>query len=416
MYNIEYINFNNADKKNVPEANKIAAAISNKALAGDPYYKALKGDNVLFADNKDSYTQHIQQIRKNFTDIVVIAMGGATLNPQAVISLVGNHDKEAPAIHYLDNTDPYYFLELQQKITLNSTAFLVISNSGQTLETISLFAVVLETLKQHNIKNDPNRFFVITDPDDGLLQNIAKKIGAVILPHEKNISGRFSGLTNVTTFLSAIAGINVESYLAGANEAIANFHQNKEYSKPAKSAIALYNTAKPMVVNLGYLQRFNPFLEWYSQIIAESLGKEGKGYTPIRGVGPNDQHSMLQLYLEGTRDKLFTLFYTDKLPKFCHAIKTTSNPEFDYIADKELSLINAANFQATIHALKANNLPIRKFLLNDLSAKSVGALIAHSMIEVIFLGNILNINPFDQPGVELIKTNSKKYLTLDFGI
>jgi glucose-6-phosphate isomerase len=161
------------------------------------------------------------------------------------------------------------------------------------------------------------------------------------------------------------------------------------------------------MVNIGYLQQFSSYLEWYSQIIAESLGKNGTGITPLRGLGPNDQHSMLQLYLDGPQDKIYTLFY---VPNLKDTTKICSFEEFGYIAEKYLSDINTANFLATESALSNNNLPTRTILLPDLSSRSIGSLVAHSMLETIMLSHMMNINPFDQPGVELIKTKSKQLI------
>ena len=150
--------------------------------------------------------------------------------------------------------------------------------------------------------------------------------------------------------------------------------------------------------------------QWYSQIIAESLGKDNKGITPIKGLGPNDQHSMLQLYLDGPKDKVFSLFYTRNDNT---AYKSCNLKELNYIAGKNLQNINRANFEATLHALIKTGAPTRSIILHELSVKNVGSLVMHSMLETIILGHIMQLNPFNQPGVEFIKKESMRIIQTD---
>ncbi len=177
------------------------------------------------------------------------------------------------------------------------------------------------------------------------------------------------------------------------------------------SASSIYYSNKNTLVNIGYLQRFLPFLEWYSQIIAESLGKDGKGYTPLKGLGPNDQHSMLQLYLEGPQDKYFSFFYIEKFNEKVGEYKTSNLNKLGYLAHKELPDINKANFTATINALSVKKLPIRSVILKELSAESFGAIVCHLMLEIITIGHLIKVNPFNQPGVEMIKIRSKELIS-----
>jgi glucose-6-phosphate isomerase len=266
---------------------------------------------------------------------------------------------------------------------------------------------MISEFEKNNIASIGTRFFFITKPDSGVLSEIARKISANLIEHTPNISGRFSSLTNVTTLTAAIAGVKVEDYIDGAEEVIQDFLLRPESNEAVLSAAAIFSTNKLMMVNIGYLQQFSSYLEWYSQIIGESLGKNGSGITPLRGLGPNDQHSMLQLYLDGPQDKIFTMFYVQNLKD---NTKTCSFEELGYIAEKRLSDNNAANFLATESALISKNLPTRTILLQDLSSRSIGSLVAHSMLEIVTLSHMMNINPFNQPGVELIKTKAKQLI------
>lgn len=407
MYSVEFINldFGKVDKKILANAAKqIRNSIDNKSS----YYQ-------IFAkqDSKKSLEPLLavaDKIKNNFSDLIVISMGGATLNPNMLVSFLGKK-KGKLKIHFLNNTDPSFFADLMLMVDMKSTAILAISNSGKTLETNALIGCVLKEFEKNNVSDIGSRSFFITNTIDGSLKNIAAKIQGTIVPHQQNISGRYSGLSSVSLLIGLIADIDVSSYIDGANSVIEDFYTNLEESKPFLSAASIYYNDKNILVNLGYLQKFEIFLEWYSQIIAESLGKEGGGYTPIRGLGPNDQHSMLQLYLDGPKDKLFTMIYVDQLDEKLSNYRTSNLVELEYLANKSLADINNANFTATMIALKTKDLPIRNFILHDVSAKSFGALVAHFMLEIVCIGHLMNINPFNQPGVELIKTNSMSLMS-----
>ena len=350
--------------------------------------------------------QLVKQIQNNYSNIIVIAMGGSILNPQTLINLCNNKTSNIK-IHFLCSTDPYYCQNLLDSLPLKDCAVLAISNSGQTLETNALVGVLINAFTQHNIQDIGSRFFFITTQNSSIMRNIADTLSATIIPHQESISGRFSGLTNVSTFIAAIAGVDVEEYITGAEQTLERFLYNQHDNNQITAAASIVSMQKPIIVNIGYLQQFAAFLEWSSQIIAESLGKDGIGITPIHGLGPNDQHSMLQLYLDGPTDKLYSLFYIQNID---HPLGTSSLDQLNYISSKKLDSIHTANFQATKIALETRQRPTRSIILQDLSAKTIGALITHSMLETIILSYMLKVNPFDQPGVELIKVGATKLL------
>ncbi len=401
---IEYSNFNydnSAQKETAKAAEQIVSSIKEK----QSYYKIF---DIKYAKAQAKLcAPHAKVINDNYTDLIVIAMGGAMLNPATAIGL-SNRRGGATKIHFLYNTDPLALQNLLSKISLKNCAILAVSNSGETLETIALVGVMIAEFEKAGIADLGKRFYFITNPLEGKLYKIAQKINATILPHTEKISGRYSGLTNVTSFAAQVAGIDMDQYLSGANVVINDFLEQKENSQSAISAANIFKASKPMIINIGYLQQFDSYLEWYSQIISESLGKDGQGITPVRGLGPNDQHSMLQLYLDGPKDKLYSLFYIKELSQELQGYNTCSLKELDYISSKSLANIHSANFEATKQALINRDLPVRTVILKDLSARTIGALVAHSMLEVIMLGHIMQVNPFNQPGVELIKTKSRQ--------
>ena len=401
---IEYSNFNDnssLQKETAIAAEKISSSIKEK----QSYYKIFDIDYA--KEQAKLCIPYAKEINNNYTDLIVIAMGGAMLNPATVIELSNKHDS-ATKIHFLYSTDPLVLQNLLSKMLLKNCAILAVSNSGETLETIALVGAMIAEFEKAGITDLGKRFYFITNLLEGKLYKIAKKINATILPHTEKISGRYSGLTNVTSFAAQVAGIDMDQYLYGANLVINDFLEQKENSQSAISAANIFNAAKPMMINIGYLQQFDSYLEWYSQIISESLGKDGQGITPVRGLGPNDQHSMLQLYLDGPKDKLYSLFYIKESSQNLPEYNTCSLEELDYISNKSLTDIHSANFEATKQALINRDLPVRSIVIKDLSSSTIGGLVAYSMLEVIILGHIMQINPFNQPGVELIKTKSRQ--------
>jgi glucose-6-phosphate isomerase len=399
---IKYLNFDSGITDS--QASKYAShKILESIKAEHSLYKIFSYDHA--KEQAKACSIYAQEINKNFSDLIVIGMGGATLNPKTLTSIVANVNRSTQ-LHFLNNTDSLFLQKLLAKISLKDCAVLAISNSGETLETISLVGVIISEFEKAAVDDIAKHFYFITNSRSGILKNIANKIGATLIEHTANISGRYSGLTNVSTFVGQIAGINIGEYLDGAKSVLDDFRQNKEESQPALSAATIYNSGKCIMANMGYLQQFSAFLEWYSQIIAESLGKDGKGISPIKGLGPNDQHSMLQLYLDGPQDKIYSLFYVENLDS--NKFKTCRYEELGFLANKTLQDINKANFEATTHALKSRGAPIRQIILKDLSAKTAGSLIAHSMLEIVILGHLMQLNPFNQPGVELIKKESTR--------
>ena len=202
----------------------------------------------------------------------------------------------------------------------------------------------------------------------------------------------------------------MRAFLEGANSVLDDLWSNKENSLPAKSATTLNALNLPITVNISYMENLFPFLEWQRQIISESLGKNGNGITPLHGIGPMEQHSILQLYLDGPKDKLFTFFYAKESPENSKELSISADTLPAYLKGKYIGEINNAELNATIGSLADKKLPVRTIIIDEFNEFALGALMMHSAIETVILGHLMSVNPFDQPGVEQIKIKAKKIL------
>lgn len=397
LYNLQF-DINKLIDLNIPKIDQLRNKVKDRL----PLYK------VLSSEFESSLINEISEIAKkitnNFTDIIVISMGGANLNPAMLLSALPR--SSGVKFHFLSSTDPVYVRTKIASLDLKKTAILTISKSGNTLETISILAAIINLYDQNNISKDGHYFF-ITKRGDCKLFDIANALGGIIIPHDQEISGRYSGLSSVTMLPMLIAGIDVNEYLEGAIIELERFIKNND-AESIQAAIAMYNLNKNIHVNVIYNDKLQQFANWKSQIIAESLGKHGLGYTPIASKGPEDQHSMYQLYLDGPDDKFYSYFSIKEAQGNSTDLSVDSTlAGLENLCGMSLSGIHQINENASFEALRKKGRMLRKLTMESLSTKNLGSLVAFSMIEVILLGEIMGVNPFNQDGVELIKTESR---------
>ncbi|MFI4983586.1 MAG: hypothetical protein ACHP6I_00115 [Rickettsiales bacterium] len=389
------------------QLNDIFNNIYAKSDATTDYLKVLHPFDI------DGLINHLSptatKIRENFDDLIIVAMGGATLNPQTIIS-VRRHNR-GPRIQFALTTDPFKFRTILESVDLHKTAILVSSNSGGTTETIAMFSAFLHAYQEVGVPNIHNHFFFVVGEGDNPIRNMATELGGTIHSHDMGIGGRYSGFSAVGVLPGLVAGLNMHEFLGGANSVSANFWQERNEAAPIRGALALCLAQKPICISLAYSDAFNPYLEWYSQIISESTGKNGLGITPIRGVGPMDQHSMMQLYLDGPQDKIYTFFKIQNHTKELSNIKLAKQTQPSYLQANTLQEINDAEYSASVHAVAHNKNPLREIILKNYDEKCLGALMMHSAIEVVTLCYLMKVNPFDQPGVELIKVKAREILS-----
>lgn len=330
---------------------------------------------------------------------VIFGTGGSSLGAQAIFELAKRYCKISKKILFIDNLDPDLISDMFQQIDFEKTAFLAISKSGETLETLTLIQLVLQ--KYHNEKNISKKILIITEDKNSTLKNLAKKNNLLLLEHSKNIGGRFSVLSNVGMVPAKIFGLDPFEIRKGAQQIFKLqdvLKEDKTLALSEKKLISSFSDSVDFVIeNLEknitnqvffvYSSRMEKFAKWLSQLYAESTGKDQKGITPIISLGSIDQHSQLQLYLDGNKDKFFTFL--------------THDYDHDYLVkDKPLSQIFRAQYKATIMSLKEKKIKVREIVLNDFSPYNIGMLFSYFMLEVITVCKWLNINAFNQPAVE----------------
>lgn len=368
----------------------------------------------------EEISQIARNIREKFANLVVLGTGGSTLTGQAITGLTAFQRTCNPGkttLHFMDNVDPESCNQLLNSLAMEDTFFLVISKSGNTLETLAQFFACIKQARQS--LNDAvlkYHFTIITDPKDSPLRQIADNLSLPIIDHEELIGGRFSIFTNVGLIPAAVIGMDIYAFYKGAAQvAQATLgHEGDTYSDAAQGGALNYLMMENAIHNtvlMTYINRLQPFITWIRQIWSESLGKGGNGSTPIPALGTLDQHSQLQLYLDGPRDKLFTFFTLNNHGK--GEILDTDildHKSLSYIKGKTLGDVIAVSQQATIETLINNKFPVRHIALEQLNEEVLGALAMHFTLETVITAHLLKINPFDQPAVEEGKLLARKYL------
>ncbi len=362
------------------------------------------------------------------TDIVLLGTGGSSLGGQTLSQLAWHGVpgigalRPAPRLHFMDNIDPRTYAALLDKLPHGSTRFVAISKSGGTAETLMQTIAALTALKAQNLgPRIPDIFLGLTEPAKPGKRNGLRELlthhRIPCLEHDTGVGGRFSALTNVGLLPAAMLGLDIVAIRSGAHEALAPVLAKKKAADVpaalgAALSVALAETkGKSISVVMAYADRLERFTRWYVQLWAESLGKGGKGTTPVAALGPVDQHSQVQLYLAGPRDKLFTVLSTDTKgigPKMDAELSTLAGePDF---SGKTLGDLVDAEARATAETLAKNGCPVRTIHLPEIDEASMGELLMHFMLETIIAANIMGIDAFDQPAVEEGKILAKKYL------
>jgi len=368
-------------------------------------------------DDLEALKPVIHRYREHCADVLVLGTGGSSLGGRALCALAEPH--EGPRVHFLENVDPWRFGPLFDRLDLERTGVIAVSKSGGTSETLMQFLACLARFRESvGEAGIAHRFTIISEPTDNPLRRLAGDSGIHGLNHDPGIGGRFSVLSLVGLLPAAIAGVAIEAVREGALSVLepALAAQNPGDSAPALGAAVSVALAREKgaatSVFLAYADALRETALWFRQLWAESLGKQGKGTTPVDAVGTVDQHSQLQLWLDGPADKMFTIVTA---PSRDQGDRTDPQlvldiPELGWLAGRTLGDLLDAHARGTADALVARGRPVRTMRLEAVDEHSLGALMMHFMLETIIAAHMLGVNPFDQPAVEEGKVRARRYM------
>ena len=347
--------------------------------------------NSLSKSYKYSYNKRLLQRLKKYSKIKLIGMGGSSLGAKSIYSFLRKNIKKE--FIFYDNLSYKKQSHENSKNTLN----LIISKSGNTLETITNTNISA-------IKSQKNVF--ITENKNSYLLNLAKKLKSEVVFHNNYIGGRYSVLSEVGMLPAELMGLKESQF-----KKYDNLIKNKKFLNALISSVSnILNYSKKGKTNsiiLNYDENSSDLFYWYQQLVAESLGKKGKGVLPIISNLPKDNHSLMQLYLAGPKNNFFTFFFVNEKTNFKINNKALLKSH-SYLKNKTIDEIKKSQFNATQQVFKKEKLPFRSFLISKRNEETLGELFTFFILETILLGRALKINPFDQPAVELIKIETKK--------
>ena len=329
-------------------------------------------------------------------------MGGSILGAEAINNFLEKKIKKK--IYFFDNLDVKKISKFKKKENQNKVLFLIISKSGSTVETLSNFFTL------NKIKKNAKNIILISEKKNNLLFSLSKKFNLFYAEHRSYVGGRYSVLSEVGIIPSYLMGINIFKLRSN----IRDFFNKKEKLFLKDSAIKLSSLLSLKKINnlifLNYAPELEKFLYWCQQLIAESLGKNGKGFLPVISNVPKDHHSLLQLYLDGPKDKLFHIFSIEEKSKEIINTKGIMNNK-NFLDKKNLSVVKIAQKNSLIKAFKKNQIPFREFKIKNISEEVLGTLFSYFILETIVIGKLIKVNPFDQPAVEQVKVYTKKLLS-----
>ena len=378
--NIKFKNFNISKFKNL------------KNFKNEKWFKKIRLLESLNPNYKYSYTkEQIKKINKN-KNFRLIGMGGSTLGVEAIYQFLKHKIKKN--FIFINNLNSK-LKNSEKKIKATN---IIISKSGNTLETI---------VNSNRLINNSKNIF-ITENKKSYLSSLAYELKAEIIEHKNYIGGRYSVLSEVGMLPAEIMGLS-EKKFKRLNYLINSKIFLNELIKNVSAILKFVNEKKFNSIILNYDNKSENLLKWYQQLVAESLGKKSKGILPVISTMPKDNHSLLQLYLDGTKNNFFTLFFIKENSK----AKIIDSKIFDthsYLKKKTLNDISYSQFVATENVLKKKKIPFRSFVVKERTEQTLGELFTFFILETILLGKALNINPYDQPAVELIKKDTKKFL------
>ena len=365
--------------------------------------KVKKKFNVLLKENnsiikslgklyKYSFEKNYIKKFKNNSNFRIIGMGGSSLGTKAIYDFL--KDKINKNFEFIDNLNPS-----NKKKSKKNFVNLVVSKSGNTIETIVNFNTL--------VKNKEKNIF-ITEKKNSFLYLLAQKLKADIVHHNNFIGGRYSVLSEVGMLPAQLMGLKPNNFKS-FNNLVKNKNFINNLISNVSSILYFSQQKKFNSIIINYDQKSESIFKWYQQLVAESLGKKKKGILPMVSVMPRDNHSVMQLYLDGFNNNFFTFFNVNEKK----SLRINNNlvlKSQSYLKNKNISQITFNQKIATENVFRKKNIPFRSFTIQKRDEKTLGELFTFFILETILLGKCLNLNPYDQPAVELIKKETKKLL------
>ena len=359
-------------------------------------------------DDLPAIAEAAAEFRERFDDVIVLGTGGSSLGGKTLCALA-EPAGERPRIHFMENVDPHAFAALLDSVALDRAGVVAVSKSGSTAETMTQAALVVDAMRKA-LGAPGDRMVAVTQPGDSPLAALADRFGMRRLDHDPGVGGRFSALSVTGLLPAAIAGLDPVAAREGAAFALDGVLRGDEAPPPACGAAAEAGLGRGVSVLMPYCDRLAPFARWYCQLRAESLGKDGLGATPVAAAGTVDQHSQLQLYLDGPADKMFTLILPDSAgggPRVADDLAE----DVPYMRGRAMGDLFDAEARATAAALANRGRPVRTFRLPAVDERALGALMMHFMLETVVAARLMGVDPFDQPAVEEGKVLARAYLS-----
>ena len=410
-------------KRSEPAVKEVIARIERERKSGGHRYRDLPHDAEMLKVVRTA----VRHRAGRFDNLVVLGIGGSALGSIALQTalkpayhnVLAGKARRGPRLFVMDNVDPVQFASLLDVLGggLRKTLFNVISKSGETAETAAQFLIVLDLLRRKLGKKALTKnILVTTDPEEGTMRGVVEAEGFDALPVPPGVGGRFSMLSAVGLFSAGMCGIDVGKLLAGAR-AMGERVGGRVVKKNPAAMLALllhafYVRGKRLHVMMPYSHQLKDLADWYRQLWAESLGKQCNldgqpvvvGPTPIKALGATDQHSQVQLYREGPNDKVFIFLEVEKFACDIKIPRVAGLPEaLSYLPGQSLGKLLGAEKQATEYALVASQRPCLTIRFPKVNAETVGQFIMLWEAATSIMGGLLNIDPYDQPAVEMGK-------------
>ena len=337
----------------------------------------------------------------NFKSLAILGMGGSILGTEAIYQFLEKKIKKK--VVFFNDLNEEKIVNFKKTNKFNKVLFVVVSKSGNTLETLSNF-IALNIIKKHS-KN----IIIISEKKNNILRSLVKSYNLFYIEHKDYVGGRYSVLSEVGLVPAYLMGLDIKKLRSNLTRYLNTREKVLLKKLSLKLTNLLLNKKYSNIIFLNYSPRLEKFLFWAQQLLAESLGKKGLGFLPVVSNAPKDHHSLLQLYLDGPKNKFFYIFScVEKLQKLINSKKLLN--ELKYLDKKSLNKVKNSQREALIKTFKKNKIQYEEFIIKKIDEKTLGELFSLFILKTAIVGKLSNINPFDQPAVEQVKIFTKQIL------